>query len=74
MKSLHNTIKIAEFLHERYEYHAQKEGWQTQKVCQKNFWELPPENIRTMLYVAQDISEEFNINLIEPCERHDSFC
>ena len=62
MKGQQNIISIAEFLHSNYEFFAHKTGWQTQEKCQVDFWELPPANIKTMLYLAEHLEGVFNID------------
>lgn len=47
--------ELAEWLHERYEIHAKNKGWETQKVCQVPFDDLPKANKETMLAVAMDM-------------------
>ncbi len=46
---------LARFMHERYEFHAKKSGWNTQEKCKVLFENLPEENKRVMLKVAEDV-------------------
>ena len=62
MKGLQNIISIAEFLHSNYEFFAHKNGWQTQEKCNVEFWNLPPTNIKTMLYLAEHLQNCFNLD------------
>lgn len=47
--------KLARFMHERYEKYAFIFGWNTQEMTKVPFEELPEENKRTMLAVADDV-------------------
>ena len=48
-------FQLAEFMHNEYEKHAQKTGWNTQETCKVEFLDLPKENKKTMLLVAESV-------------------
>ena len=48
-------FELAEFMHNEYEKHAQKVGWNTQETCKVEFLDLPKENKKTMLLVAESV-------------------
>jgi hypothetical protein len=48
-------FQLAEFMHNEYEKHAQKSGWNTQETCKVEFLDLPKENKETMLLVAESV-------------------
>ncbi|MCH7759973.1 hypothetical protein IIA15_01010 [candidate division TA06 bacterium] len=50
--------QLAEWLHNSYEDIAKEVGWSTQEKCRVPFSELPAENRRVMLYLAQKIQLE----------------
>ena len=50
-----NKWKLAKFMHDRYEKYAFIFGWDTQEKTKVPFEDLPEENKKTMLAVAQDI-------------------
>ena len=50
-----NKWKLAKFMHDRYEKYAFIFGWDTQEQTKVPFENLPEENKKTMLAVAQDI-------------------
>ena len=54
--------KLAKFMHERYEKYAFIFGWNTQEKTKVPFEDLPEENKKTMLAVAQDIISLQDIN------------
>ena len=54
------ALELAEFIHERYEYHAASFGWSTNEKCQVPFDALPEANQRTMIAVARDILKKFS--------------
>jgi len=49
--------RLARLMHESYEGHARRVGWETQDSCRVAFDDLPEENRRTMLAVAGDVLE-----------------
>jgi hypothetical protein len=53
---------FAALLHLHYELNAKKEGWNTREECKVAFMDLPVENQRTMLKMA-----EFLLNDIMIC-------
>lgn len=62
MKGQQNIITIAEFLHSNYEYFSKKAGWETNEKCKVDFWQLPPANIRTMLYLAEHVQNCLDVD------------
>lgn len=50
-----HVLRIAEAIHDHYESQAKKIGWDTQKVCQVAFSDLPQKNKDVMLDIAQMI-------------------
>lgn len=50
---------LAEFLHDRYEYHSEAHGWKTQDECQVPFKDLPEANKNVMEEVAHDLLNLF---------------
>jgi len=49
------VYEIAKFLHERYEFHSEKELWNTQQICKVPFDDLPKANKKVMLAVSKDL-------------------
>ena len=49
------TIKLAKDIHANYEFFSVQENWKTQKKCQVIFKDLPLENQRVMLRIADYI-------------------
>ncbi len=47
--------ELAEFMHDRYEKIAKKNGWMTQEKSRVPFEDLPKENKKTMLDLAYEI-------------------
>ena len=50
-----DTEMVAKYIHDRYEHHANKCGWATNKLCRVSFEALPSSNRRTMMAVAADL-------------------
>lgn len=50
-----DTEMVAKYIHDRYEHHANKCGWATNKLCRVVFEALPSSNRRTMMAVASDL-------------------
>ena len=46
---------LAKLFHERYEYQANENNWNTQKDCKVNFEDLPEENKITMIKTVEDV-------------------
>lgn len=58
--------ELATFMHNVYEYYAEKYGWQTQlSTRKKNFSELPKENRKVMLAVARILLQEIRGGRLE---------
>ena len=55
-----NAIKLAEFMHNKYEMHSKKMGWNTQKSCKVKFNDLPSENKAVMIAVAHEVLKELD--------------
>jgi len=51
---------LAEFLHDRYEYHAEAHGWKTRDECQVPFKDLPEANQNVMIEISMDILKLFS--------------
>ena len=49
------SLDLAIFMHNEYEKHAQKTGWNTQETCKVEFKDLPEANKKTMLLVAESV-------------------
>ncbi len=46
---------LARFMHEQYEAASIEEGWGTQEKCRVDFDDLPEDNKRVMLRVAEAV-------------------
>ena len=55
--------ELAEWLHDQYEEIAKEKGWQTQESTKTKFENLPEENKKTMIELAQRIINRFKINI-----------
>jgi len=53
------SLELAIFMHKRYEAIAKEEFWNTQEKTRVSFQDLPSENQRTMLRLAQEIINLF---------------
>lgn len=60
IKHIMNNKELAKFMHDRYEYHSKRLGWNTQESCKVEFKDLPDNNKVVMLKVARDV-----INILE---------
>lgn len=47
--------ELAKYMHDRYEMHARRNDWETQKQTRVEFDDLPEENKRTMKDLAIDM-------------------
>lgn len=50
-----DTELVAKYMHDRHEYHADKKGWATNKLCRVPFEALPQSKRNTMMAVAADL-------------------
>ena len=51
--------KLAKWMHDEYEEIAKEKGWETQKRSRVNFEDLPEENKKTMITLAERIIIKF---------------
>jgi hypothetical protein len=56
-----DKFQLAEWLHDNYEQIAKAENWQTQEITRVKFDDLPAENKRTMLALADKMLNTFLI-------------
>lgn len=62
-----DEYRLADFMHNNYEYFASQNGWTTQKKTRVNFEELPEENKQTMLDLAKHMIKTFDIRFDDIC-------
>lgn len=55
-----NDLKLAEYMHDKYEEFAAGSNWATQKKCRVPFSKLPKANQETMIALAKNLNERFN--------------
>ncbi len=51
--------KLAKWMHEQYEEISKKEKWETQKKCRVEFEDLPEENKKVMIELAERLIIKF---------------
>lgn len=54
--------KLARWMHEQYEEIAEKRNWKTQERCRVEFDDLPEENKKVMIDLAERIIIKFACN------------
>lgn len=66
-----NKIELAKWLHINYEEIAKDENWETQGNCQVPYEELPIENRKTMIGIADRIlkNEELKHHFLNETHR-----
>jgi len=52
-------IKLAKYMHDNYESISKRNDWKTQKKCQVEFKDLPPENKYVMEKLAEKLLTEY---------------
>lgn len=50
-----DILELAKFMHDKYEHHAKKKGWNTQDSYKVSFDSLPDKNKQTMIKVAEEV-------------------
>ena len=59
-----SVYDLAKFMHDNYEIYAKRIGWKTQESCRTEFKDLPENNKRVMLFVAEVVLDFFETGFI----------
>jgi len=60
---MENAEKLAIWMHDQYEEIAKQMKWGTQKKCQVHFKDLPEENKKVMIALANRLLKKKGLNL-----------
>jgi len=55
---------LAKYMHNNYEFFSKIEGWDTQNSCKVEFENLPKENKKVMLQVANVVMQKYVLPLL----------